>query len=149
MAGPFIAPILGRGALMRLVMSMLAAALTITPLANAQTTETTPSTVVSFSNELPSHYRLTRVRLVVDGAVRYDGPRLDTATIPRGNHVVEVVADYRMHGNVLSYMNHMGIQVRSAHVVHPTNQHVNARAIRHGGATTPLEKSAVISWVDR
>lgn len=134
---------------MRLAMTILAAALTMAPLAHAQTTETTPSTLVTFTNELPSHYRLTRVRLVVDGAVRYDGPRLDNTTIPRGNHVVEVVADYRMHGSVLSYMNHMGIQVRSAHVVRPVNQHVNARAVRHGGATTPLEKSAVISWVDR
>ncbi|HEX4513888.1 MAG TPA: hypothetical protein VGH87_01270 [Polyangiaceae bacterium] len=134
---------------MRLVTTILAAALAIAPLAHAQTTETTPSTLVSFTNELPSQYRLTRVRLVVDGAVRYDGPRFDNATIPRGNHVVEVVADYRMHGNVLTYMNHMGIQVRSAHAVHSVNQHVDARAVRHGGATTPLEKSAVISWVDR
>ena len=134
---------------MRLATTILAAALTITPFANAQTTETTPSTVVTFTNELPSHYRLTRVRLVVDGAVRYDGPRFDNAAIPRGNHVVEVVADYRMHGNVLTYMNHMGIQVRSAHRTTPVNQHVSARAVRHGGATTPLEKSAVISWVDR
>ena len=138
---------------MRLVTTIFAAALTITsvaaPLARAQNTETAPSTLVTFTNELPSHYRLTRVRLVVDGAVRYDGPRLETATIPRGNHVVEVVADYRMHGTVLTYMNHMGIEVRSAHVVHPGNQRVDALAIPHGGATTPLEKSAVISWVDR
>ena len=134
---------------MRLATTILAAALTITPFANAQTTETTPATVVSFTNELPSHYRLTRVRLVVDGAVRYDGPRFDAASIPRGNHVVEVVADYQMHGNVLTYMNHMGIQVRSAHRTTPVNQQVVARAIRHGGATTPLERSAVISWVDR
>ena len=134
---------------MRLVTTILAAAITITPLAHAQTTDTTPSTVVTFTNELPSSYRLTRVRLVVDGAVRYDGPKLDSTSIPRGNHVVEVVADYRMHGNILTYMNHMGIEVRSAHVVRPTNQRVGARAIRHGGATTPLERSAVINWVDR
>ena len=134
---------------MRLVTTILAAALTIAPLAHAQNTETTPSTRVSFTNDLPSRYRLTRVRVVVDGAVRYDGASFDSATIPRGNHVVEVVADYRMHGNVLSYMNHMGIEVRSAHVVRPGNLHVDARAVRHGGATTPLAKSAVINWVDR
>jgi hypothetical protein len=45
-------------------------------------------------------------------------------------------------------MNHMGIEVRSAHVVRSANQHVDARAIRHGGATTPLQRSAVISWAD-
>lgn len=137
---------------MRLVTPILAAALAVTslgaPLAYAQTTETTPSTLVTFTNDLPSRYRLTRVRLVVDGAVRYDGPRFDTAYIPRGNHVVEVVADYRMHGNVLTYMNHMGIEVRSAHRIHSANQHVDARAVRHGGATTPLERSAVIAWAD-
>jgi hypothetical protein len=137
---------------MRLVTTIFAAALAVTslgaPLAHAQNTETTPSTLVTFTNDLPSQYRLTRVRLVVDGAVRYDGPRFDNAYIPRGNHVVEVVADYRMHGNVLTYMNHMGIEVRSAHVVHSANQHIDARAIRHGGATTPLQRSAVISWAD-
>ncbi len=133
---------------MRLVTTLLAAVTAIAPLAHAQTTETTPSTLVSFTNELPSQYRLTRVRLVVDGAVRYDGPRFDNAYIPRGNHVVEVVADYRLHGNVLTYMNHMGMEVRSAHVVHPVNHYIDARAVRHGGATTPLAKSAVISWVD-
>ena len=138
---------------MRLATTVFAAALAASsigaPLAHAQTTDATPSTRVTFTNDLPSRYRLTRVRLVVDGAVRYDGPQLDSATIPRGNHVVEVVADYRMSGKVLSYMNHMGIEVRSAHVVRPTNQHIDARAVRHGGATTPLERSAVISWVDR
>lgn len=139
---------------MRLVTTLLASALAFlpicAPLAHAQTGETPPpSTLVTFTNDLPSRYRLTHVRVVVDGAVRYDGPQFDSTTIPRGNHVVEVVADYRMHGNVLTYMNHMGVQVRSAHIVRPTNRHVDARAIRHGGATTPLERSAVISWVDR
>jgi hypothetical protein len=137
---------------MRLAASIIAASLaaiaTLAPPARAQTREAPSSTVVNFTNELPNKYRLTRVRLVVDGAVRYDGPRFDTAYIAPGNHVVEVVADYRMHGAVLSYLDRMGIEVRSAHVVHSGNHRVDARAVRHGGATTPLQRSAAIAWVD-
>jgi len=92
---------------MRLATTIFAAALALAPVANAQTTETRAPTVVTFTNELPKHYRLTRVRLVVDGAVRYDGANLDSAAIPPGNHVVEVVANYQMHNAVLSYMNRM------------------------------------------
>jgi hypothetical protein len=134
---------------MRLVPTILAAAFAIAPVAHAQNTESPSSTVVTFTNELPKHYRLTRVRLVVDGAVRYDGPRFDTAYIAPGNHVVEVVANYRMHDGVLRYMDKMGIEVRSAHVVRPVNHRVDARAVHHGGATTPLARSAAIAWVDR
>jgi hypothetical protein len=131
-----------------IIAATLAAIATLAPAARAQTSEAPPSTVVTFRNELPKSYRLTRVRLVVDGAVRYDGANLDAAYIPLGNHVVEVIADYRMHNAVFSYLDRMGIQVRSAHVVHAVNRRVNARAVRHGGATTPLQRSAVISWVD-
>src|SRR5437764_14301033 len=111
---------------MRLVPTILAAAFAIAPVAHAQNTESPSPTVVTFTNELPKSYRLTHVRLVVDGAVRYDGPSFDTAYIPQGNHVVEVVADYRMHNSVLSYMDRMGVQVRSAHAVHPANHRVDA-----------------------
>ncbi len=134
---------------MRLAIAIAAALVTLAPHARAQTTEASQPTVVTFANELPSSYRLQRVRLVVDGAVRYDGPRFDTAYLPPGGHVVEVVADYRLHSSVLSYVDHIGIEVRSAHLVRPASHRVVARAVRHGGATTPVERSAAIAWADR
>src|SRR5512143_1909357 len=140
---------------MRLAAIVTVAALAaFAPAARAQNTQPAPApspSVVTFRNELPSSYRLTRVRLVVDGAVRYDGPRFDTALLPPGGHVVEVIADYRMHSSVLAYLDRYGIQVRSAHLVRPGPRpvRVEARAIPHGGATTPIERSAVIAWADR
>ncbi len=138
---------------MRLAVIVTAAALAaVAPAARAQTTQAAPaSTVVTFRNELPSSYRLTRVRLVVDGAIRHDGRNLDTAILPPGGHVVEVIADYRMHNSVFSYMDRYGIEVRSAHVVRPGRHatRLDARAIPHGGATTPIERSAVIAWAER
>lgn len=137
---------------MRLAIILSAAALAmLAPSARAQTTQAPPSTTVTFTNELPSSYRLQRVRLVVDGAVRYDGPRFDTAVLSPGGHVVEVIADYRLHSSVFTYLDRYGMTVRSAHLVRPNGhaKRVDARAVRHGGATTPVERSAVIAWADR
>ena len=107
-------------------------------------------TMLAFHNDLPSRYRLTHMRLFVDGHVRYDGPGFGAAYLPPGAHVVELVADYQMHGNVLTYMNHYNVEVRSAHVVRPSRAaRVDAYAVRHGGATTPLDRSAVIAWSER
>ncbi len=136
---------------MRLAFVLTAALAVLAPTARAQTQAPQPgrTTVVTFRNELPSSYRLQRVRLVVDGAVRYDGPNLDTAYLPPGGHVVEVDASYRLHNPVLSYVDRIGVEVRSAHVVRPSSRRVEARAVRHGGATTPVERSAAIAWADR
>lgn len=109
-------------------------------------------TMLTFQNDLPKKYRLTHMRLVVDGTVRYDGPAFGTAFIPPGGHVVELVADYQMHSPVLTYMDGYAVQVRSAHVVRPGPRHpsrVAAVAVRNGGATTPLDKSAIIDWYER
>lgn len=116
----------------------------VAPSASAQTAP--PPTVVTFRNELSSTYRLQRVRLFVDGAIKYDGPNLDTAYLPPGGHVVEVIASYRLHNPVFSYVDRIGVEVRSAHVVRPVDHRVDVRAVRNGGATTPVERSAVIAW---
>ena len=110
------------------------------------------STVLTFQNQLPKSYRLVHMTLLVDGTVRYDGPAFGTAYVPPGQHVVELVADYRMHSSVLTYMNGYAVQVRSAHILRPAPNRpmrLVAVAVHAGGATTPLEKSAVIDWYDR
>lgn len=116
----------------------------------AEPTRPRPSeTVLTFHNQLPKKFRLTHMRLVVDGTVRYDGPAFGTAYLAPGRHVVELVADYRMHNPVLTYLDGYRVQVRSAHVVEPRRSgRVAAVALPNGGATTPLDRSAVIDWVD-
>ncbi|HEY1960059.1 MAG TPA: hypothetical protein VGH28_30830 [Polyangiaceae bacterium] len=109
-------------------------------------------TVIAFHNDLPNKYRLTHMRLVVDGTLRYDGPGFGRAYLPPGKHLVELVADYQMHSVLLTYLDGYHVEVRSSHVVQsgPAQQRVVvARAIRHGGVTTPLSRSAAIAWVDR
>jgi hypothetical protein len=110
-----------------------------------------PSDVVTFSNEMPAAYRLTRVRLVVDGAVRYDAPApFAAAELGPGGHVVEVIATYRLHDPVFTYLDRYAIDVRSAHVVRPGSAHrVDAHVVRSGGATTPIDRRAAITWRDR
>ena len=133
------------------ILAACAALFALAPSASLADSAAAPrqETVLAFHNELPSKYRLTRMCLVVDGTLRYDGPGFGLAYIPPGQHVVELVADYQMHGRVLTYLDGYHVEVRSAHMVRPTRHVVDARAVRHGGVTTPLERSAAIAWVDR
>jgi hypothetical protein len=136
----------------RLAPLALAATLALAPLARGQAPAPAPSpTLVTFNNALPSTYRLTRVRLIVDGAVRFDGPRFESIVLTPGGHVVELIADYRLHSSIFTYLDRYGIEVRSAHLIRPGSpiKRVDARVVRAGGATTPLERSATIAWVDR
>jgi len=118
-------------------------------LALASAAAAPPPTVLRVRNELPSSYRPARMTLLVDGAVRYDGPAFGATYLPRGRHVVELVATYRMHSGWLTYMNGYTVQVRSAHVVTGAPRTLDAFVVRHGGATTPLDRSAAIDWAER
>jgi len=111
-----------------------------------------PATVLRVENELPPSYRPTHMILYVDGTVRYSGLPFRQTYLPPGDHVIELVASYRMHGTVLTYMNGYTIQIASSHVVRPPpnrSRVVDAFVVPNGGATTPLDRSAVIDWADR
>ncbi|HXX70515.1 MAG TPA: hypothetical protein VEK07_25255 [Polyangiaceae bacterium] len=106
------------------------------------------STVVAFENALPASYRLQRVRIWVDGALRYDGPPPMGVPLGRGDHVVVVAADYRMSDPVFSYVRGYQVEVRATRHVPGTDDGrvVVARAIASGGVTTPFDKRARIVW---
>jgi hypothetical protein len=128
---------------------LLAAVLGATSDARAQQA---PDTVLTFTNGLDRNYRLTRVRVVVDGETLYDAANPNAVTrLPPGRHVVELIADYHMHSPVFTYLDHVGIEVRSAHIVRPTavGRRVDARVVRTGDATTPVDRRAAIAWMDR
>jgi hypothetical protein len=128
-----------------LVAFALAAATSSAPAA-AQPREA-PATV-AFRNELPKTFRLERVRILVDGTVRYDGRRPTArALIPPGAHLVSISADYRGHDPVLSYTKDYEFRVHSAERVRATpGRVVVARAIQVGGVTRPIGQRILIVW---
>jgi len=106
------------------------------------------ATMVAFEDSLPAPYRLQRVRIWVDGALRYDGRPPMGVPLATGDHVVAVAADYRMSDPVFSYVRGYQIEVRAARHVPGSGDGrvVVARAIASGGVTTPFDKRARIVW---
>lgn len=106
------------------------------------------STMVAFEDALPSSYRLQRVRIWVDGALRYEGAPPMGVPLARGDHVVAIAADYRMSDPVFSYMRGYHIEVRATRHVPGSGDGrvVVARAIEAGGVTTPFDRRARIVW---
>jgi hypothetical protein len=128
------------------VASALAAAAWSSPAAAQPYARTAPASV-AFRNDLPGTYRLERVRILVDGAVRYEGPRPARATIPPGAHLVSVIADYRMHDPLLSYAKDYTFRVQSAERVRAAPGRVFvARAVEVGGVTRPVGQRIHIVW---
>ena len=103
---------------------------------------------VLFDNRLPDGYRLERVRMSVDGVLSYDAPSVGAMPVPPGNHLVEVIADYRLHDPVFSYVDGYRIELRTTGVVPASNSSSSfvAVAVPSGGATTPVEKRATLAW---
>jgi hypothetical protein len=115
--------------------------------ATPATAQPRPATTVSFRNDLPGGYQLERVTLWVDGALRYDGARPFDAGMPPGEHVVSVVAEYRLRDPVFTYVNGYRVTLRSAERVSSDSPHAwVARAVEVGGVTTPVERRAGIVW---
>jgi hypothetical protein len=113
----------------------------------AQPPSAAAPTTISFRNDLPGTYELRRVRLWVDGELRYDGPRPFRLPVAAGEHVVAVVADYRMNDPVFTYVRGYTIAVQSARRVDSTPPRAwVARAVEIGGVTTPVERRAAILW---
>jgi hypothetical protein len=134
---------------MKLRTAMLSAAIAGCTFAAATTAiaQPRPATSVSFRNDLPGSYQLERVSLWVDGALRYDGARPFAAGLPPGEHVVSVVAQYRLSDPVFTYVNGYRVTLRAAERVNSAQPHAwVARAVEVGGVTTPIERRAGIVW---
>jgi hypothetical protein len=127
----------------------------------AQTLETTGATVpaprrddalaparVVFRSRLPASYRLERVRVMVDGAMAYDASAAGDVDLSPGDHVAEVIADYRLDDPVFTYVQGYRVQLRSTEVV-PASRAPTAfevTAVPSGGVTTPEGQRAALTW---
>jgi hypothetical protein len=101
--------------------------------------------MVSFRNDMPGSFRLERVEVWIDGALRYDGTRPVDAALPPGPHVVKVEADYRLHNPVLTYLDGVHVRLEASHSVAPGAGTV-AHAVETGSVTTPIDRRAKILW---
>ena len=103
---------------------------------------------VLFDNRLPGDYRLERVRMSVDGVLSYDAPSVGAMRLPPGDHLIEVIADYRLHDPVFSYVDGYRVELRTTGVVPASNSSSSfvAVAVPSGGVTTPVEKRATLAW---
>jgi hypothetical protein len=105
-------------------------------------------TLFTFESDLRPPYRLRRVRVWVDGALRYDGPGPLGLPLARGDHLISVFADYQMSDPVFSYVRAYRIELRADELVagRDDGRVVVARAVESGGVTTPIERRAKIVW---
>jgi hypothetical protein len=103
---------------------------------------------VVFASRLPDSFRLERVRMIVDGAVSYDAKTAGKVQIPPGEHVVEVIADYRLSDPLFTYLSDYRVEIRSTEVIPPSYVPTEfvASALPRGSATTPMSKRAGLSW---
>jgi hypothetical protein len=112
--------------------------------------ETMPSAPVrvAFDNRLPSVYRLQRLQLLVDGRVAYDGRSAGSVRLVPGDHVVEVIVDYRVDDSIFASAGDHGIELRSTEVIPSSTAPVVfvATATPKGGVTTSIDRRASLSW---
>jgi hypothetical protein len=120
---------------------------------------------IRFQNELSSAFRVTRVLVVLDGAVQYNktdqsGALADQAeipifngSVPPGDHTLQVLVNLQGNGyGVFSYLRGYRFEVRSSHSftsVEGKTMNLQAIAYEKGGVTTPLEERPAIRYVEK
>src|SRR6185369_7697139 len=120
---------------------------------------------IKFKNELSSAFRVTRVLVVLDGAVQYNktdqsGTLAEQAeipiingSVPPGDHTLQVLVN--LQGNaygVFSYLRGYRFEVRSSHsftAVEGKTVNLQAVAYEKGGVTTPLEERPAVRYVEK
>jgi hypothetical protein len=121
--------------------------------------------VIKFQNELSSAFRVTRVLVVLDGAVQYNktdqsGALADQAeipifngSIPPGDHTLQVLVNLQGNGyGVFSYLRGYRFEVRSSHsftAVEGKTMNLQAVAYEKGGVTTPLEERPAVRYIEK
>jgi hypothetical protein len=120
---------------------------------------------IRFTNELSSAFRVTRVLVVLDGAVQYnktdqsgalaEQPEIPifNGSVPPGDHTLQVLINLQGHGyGVFSYLRGYRFEVRSSHsftAVEGKTVNLQALAYEKGGVTTPLEERPAIRYVEK
>ncbi len=120
---------------------------------------------IKFSNELSSAFKVTRLLIVLDGAVQYNktdqsGALSEQAeipifngSIPPGDHTVQLLMNLQGNGyGVFSYLRGYRFEVKSSHsftAVEGKTVTVQAVGYEKGGVTTPLEERPAIRYVEK
>lgn len=120
---------------------------------------------VRFQNELSSAFKVTRVLVVLDGAVQYNnmdqsGALAEQAeipivngSVPPGDHTLQVLVNLQGNGyGVFSYLRGYRFEVRSSHsftAVEGKTINLQTIVYEKGGVTTPLEDRPAIRYVEK
>jgi hypothetical protein len=120
---------------------------------------------ISFETDMSDAFRLTRVLVVLDGAVLYNktdetGGLTDlgripvfSGSMPPGDHTVQVKIELRGHGyGVFSYLRGYTFKVEDTHSFTATEGktvELTIYAYEKGGVTTPLEQRPNLRFVER
>jgi hypothetical protein len=120
---------------------------------------------IKFKNELSSAFRVTRVLVVLDGAVQYNktdqsGTLAEQAeipiingSVPPGDHTVQVLVNLQGNGyGVFSYLRGYRFEVRSSHsftAVEGKTINLDTIVYEKGGVTTPLEERPAIRYLEK
>jgi hypothetical protein len=120
---------------------------------------------IRFKNELSSAFKVTRLLVVLDGAVQYNktdqsGALADQSeipifngSVPPGDHTLQVLVNLQGNGyGVFSYLRGYRFEVRSSHsftAVEGKTINLDAIAYEKGGVTTPLEERPAIRYVEK
>jgi hypothetical protein len=120
---------------------------------------------IKFQNELSSAFRVTRVLVVLDGAVQYNKTDQSGAlseqqeipifngSVPPGDHTLQVLVNLQGNGyGVFSYLRGYRFEVRSSHsftAVEGKTMNIAAIAYEKGGVTTPLEERPAVRYTEK
>jgi len=120
---------------------------------------------VKFTNELSGAFKITRLLIVLDGAVQYNKTDASGAisdqseipvfngSIPPGDHTLQVLLNLQGSGyGVFSYLRGYRFEVRSSHsftAVDGKTIQLQAIAYEKGGLTTPLEERPAVRYVEK
>lgn len=121
--------------------------------------------VVKFTNELSNIFRVTRVLVVLDGAVQYNKSDQSGAlseqteipifngSVPPGDHTLQVLVNIQGHGfGAFSYMRAYHFEVRSTHsftAAEGKTIKLQATAFEKGTATSKLEERPAIRYAEK
>jgi hypothetical protein len=120
---------------------------------------------IKYTNELSSAFRVTRLLVVLDGAVQYNKTDQTGAiaeqgevpifngSIPPGDHTLQVLVNLQGNGyGVFSYLRGYRFEVRSSHsftALEGKTITLQILSYEKGGVTTPLEERPAVRYVEK
>ncbi len=120
---------------------------------------------IKYNNELSGAFRITRLLVVLDGAVQYNKADQTGAiaeageipifngSIPPGDHTVQVLVNLQGSGyGVFSYMRGYRLEVRSNHsftALEGKTMTLQIVSFEKGGVTTPIEERPAVRFVEK